>query len=171
MSLYFDWKAPLGMKISPVMSEESFENVRVLLQRIASVSPKDMIKDFLLIELGAKSVEYDEGVVDRILHNQKEALVFIAKKAVLTSQQKAVMLDFISNPEKIKEDDLHLLKWYEEHVYSTSPYDVKRLKKSRKYLQRNLSTHRNEYLLKLMDNLHYEELNEDRMILLVLCTS
>ncbi len=159
------------MRISPVMSEESFEDDRVLLQRIASVSPKDMIKDFLFIELGAKSVEYDEGVVDRILHNQKEALVFIAKKAVLTSQQKAVMLDFISNPEKMKEDDLHLLKWYEERVYSTSPYDEKRLKESRKYLQRNLSTHGNEYLLKLTDNLHYEELNEDRMILLVLCTS
>ncbi|MBN2252341.1 MAG: winged helix-turn-helix transcriptional regulator [Kosmotogaceae bacterium] len=168
MSLYFDWKAPLGMRISPVMSEESFESVQVLLQKIASISPKDMIKDFLLIGLGPRSVGYDEVIVERILEDQKEALVFLAEKAVFTPQQKAVMLDFISDPEKMKEDYLHLLQWYEEHVYSHSPYDGKRLKESCEYLERNLSTYGNDYLLKLTDNLHYEELDEDRKILLVL---
>jgi len=168
MSLYFDWKAPLGMRISPVMSEDSFESVQALLQKIALVSPKDMIKDFLLIGLGPRSVGYDEGVVDKIMDDQREALVFLAEKAVLTPQQKAVMLDFISDPEKMKDDYLHLLQWYEEHVYSTSPYDEKKLKESQEYLQRNLSTHGNGYLLKLTDNLHYEELDEDRKILLVL---
>lgn len=92
------------------MSEESFESVQVLLQRIASISPKDMIKNFLLIGLGPRSVGYDEGIVDRILENQKRSLVLLAEKAVLTPQQKAVTLDFISDPEKMKEDYLHLLQ-------------------------------------------------------------
>ncbi len=92
------------------MSEESFESVQVLLQRIASISPKDMIKNFLLIGLGPSSVGYDEGIVDRILENQKRSLVLLAEKAVLKPQQKAVMLDFISDPEKMKEDYLHLLQ-------------------------------------------------------------
>jgi len=102
-----------------------------------------MVKDFLLTGLGPRPVGYDQGVGDRILDNHKEAVVFLSEKALLTSQQKAVMLDSISDPEKMKKDHLHLLQWYEEHLYSTSLYDEKRLKESREYLQRNLYTHGN----------------------------
>lgn len=168
MKLYFDWKAPLGMRIGPVMSEESFKSVDVLLDRIASLSSREMIRDFLLIGMGPRSVGYDETMVDRILDNQQEALIFLAEKAVLTSQQKAVMLDFISDPEAMKDDFLHLLRWYEEHVYSSAPYEEERLSESAECLRRNLAEHGNHYLLKLTDNMHYEELDEDRKIFLVL---
>ena len=47
----------------------------------------------------------------RILGDQLGALVFLADKAVLSSKQKAVMLDFISSPESMKDDFLHLLLW------------------------------------------------------------
>ena len=127
-----------------------------------------MIKDFLLIGLGPRSVGYDEGIVDRILENQKGSLVLLAEKVVLTPQQKAVTLDFISDPEKMKEDYLHLLQWYEEHMHSSSPYDEKRLKESRENLQRNLSTFGNDHLLKLTDIMHNEELEEEGKMVLVL---
>ena len=53
-------------------------------------------------------------------------------------------------------------------MYSSSPYDEKRLKESRENLQKNLSTFGNDYLLKLTDIMHNEELEEEGKMVLVL---
>ena len=78
------------------------------------------------------------------------------------------MLDFISSPESMKDDFLHLLLWHGEHVYSSVQYEDELVAESRRSLERNLSTFGNDYLLKLTDNMHNEEFEEERKMVLVL---
>ncbi|HPI17030.1 MAG TPA: winged helix-turn-helix domain-containing protein [Mesotoga sp.] len=168
MDLYFNWQTPLAMRLSPIISENGLKTVDEFLKALRAVPPEDLLRDFLLIGLGPRAVGFDESIISQMLGDQQKALVFLAKKAVLTPHQKAVMLDFFSNPVSMKDDFVHLLEWYAEHIFPTISYDEGAMEESERDLIKNLQSRGEEYLLKLIDNMRYDELEDGRKILLAI---
>lgn len=166
MKVYFDWRTPLAMRLSSLISEKDLSTPEEFFQELERLSPRDILRDFLLIGLGPRSTGFDERMMEDLLQDQQKALVFLAEKVVLTPLQKTVMLDFFSSPELMKEDFGYLLRWYGEHIFPSVPYDGAEVARSEISLIKNLERKGEEYLLKLIDNMHYEELEERRKIIL-----
>ena len=166
MDLYFNWQAPLGMRVSHLISERDLSKLSEFFEEVSGVSARDMLRDFLLIGLGPRTVGFDESIIEALIEDQEKALVFLAERAVLTPHQKAIMLEFFADPNSMKEDFLYLLQWYAEHIFPSVPYSVREIGESVSALKKNLADRGEEYLLKLIDNMHYEELREERKVIL-----
>ena len=68
----------------------------------------------------------------------------------------------------MKDDFVYLLEWYAQHIFPTISYDEGDMEESERDLIKNLQSRGEEYLLKLIDNMRYDELEDGRKILLAI---
>ena len=167
MNRYFDWQAPFGMRYLSLIASGGSERIEDLILFLYNIPERDLIRDFLLLSFGPRAVKVDEKELDSILDDEERLMVFLSKKMALKMEHKVMVLEFFTNPARMKEDLIYLLEWYQENIFRKRiPYVERTLKGSIEELSSNLEKYGEPYLMRLIENMDYSEAASDRRIVL-----
>ncbi len=119
LDLFFDPETFYGLCLLRNIASARLNSVQDFLVYIGSMSTKELLKRFLATGFGTLKVNpQDDATIERLLTDDKEALVFAVDNMPVPARQKVALLDMLSDPQQVKDDLLYLLEWYMENIYS-----------------------------------------------------
>lgn len=142
---FFDYETTFGITIISELLMSNIDSVDSLIKYIKEKPAKELVKTFLNTGLGPYVKDRDFSI-DKIFDNEKEMLVFVSESMLFNTKQKALLLEFIDNPETTKEEYIYLLEWYQENIFkSISKTTSKRGREGEKLLVKYLAEYGEDY--------------------------
>lgn len=144
---FFDHETTFGLTITTELLLNNIDTVDGLIRYIKEKPAKELVKSFLNSGLGPYIKDKGNFSIDQIFDNEKEMLVFVSDSMLFNSKQKALILEFIEDPEATKEEYIYLLEWYQENIFANiSKTAEKRDGEGEKLLAKYLSEYGEDYL-------------------------
>ncbi|MFP4016203.1 MAG: ArsR/SmtB family transcription factor [Halanaerobiales bacterium] len=164
---YANMETTYCMLISGYIKQWDVSEVPSFLDRLKEVPSRDLLIRFLYSGVGPGS-DIDSDDIDHLLSNNSEIVEFINKNISFSSEEKWQVLQFITDPEKMKSEFLELLTWHYDTFYKDQERTIeKELKVYEKELADRLEKYGEEYL-KLMVPFDYNKSNKvDKITLAV----
>jgi hypothetical protein len=105
---FFGASAMIYIEINELQDAKSF------IEFLKGLPPKQILKYFLYSGYGPE-IEKDENItieeiVDRLTTDEKETLIFITQRMIHSPSEKANLLEFFEDPEKMKEEYIQPLE-------------------------------------------------------------
>lgn len=114
---FFDWETSFGLCIIHDIATEGIDTVNGFIDYVKNMPAKELLNQFIYTGFGPEIENSEEFSFDKIMEDEKEMLVFVSKSMLFSPNQKAVLYELISNPEKTKQDYLELLEWHYENNF------------------------------------------------------
>lgn len=129
-------------------------DVESFIKYTAELPCEDIIREFLNTGFGTGE-EVDRSFVERLINDEKEAVIFIDSKLSIPSRQKWELLQFFLNPKRMKDDLVELLSWYYDNIYKNELEFIDEIiKKHEVQLEEKLRRFGSDYL-KLLTGTDY----------------
>lgn len=148
LDLFFDPETFYGLCLLRNIASARLDSVDDLLKYISSMETRELMKRFLATGFGTLKVNpQDDETIDKLLTDDKEALVFAVDNMPVPARQKVVLLEILSDPQQAKDDFLYLLEWYKENIYSeVSQLAESRIKDSEKGFRKQIEKEGLQYI-------------------------
>ncbi|ACR79727.1 ArsR family transcriptional regulator [Kosmotoga olearia] len=156
MDKYFHWETSFGLCLALNIVRHDIKSVEEFINFIRNMSEKELLQHFICSGFGPiiekdEKVESFEKLIEELIDDQEKMLMFISKNLLFPVEQKAVVLEFFSDPSKAKQDYLYLLEWYYEHIFKPIEDKVKKSNQNYlRFLEGYLNDYGEEYLKKLV---------------------
>lgn len=156
MDKYFHWETSFGLCPALNIVHHDIKSVEEFIDFVKNMSEKELLQQFICSGFGPiiekdENVESFEKLIEELIDDQEKMLMFISKNLLFPVEQKAVVLEFFSDPSKAKQDYLYLLEWYYEHIFKPIEDKVKKSNQNYlRFLEGYLNDYGEEYLKKLV---------------------
>ena len=139
-------------------------STRAFLARLEQLPAQDMLQRFLYIGIGpGKDISPDD--IRKLIADDKEAVRFITDHLSFSGQEKWQVLQFIMDPESMKNDLMRLLHWHHDHIYSKVEEQITTLLQGAEAeLREKLRKYGDEYL-KLLMPVDHSNIKDPKIIL------
>lgn len=165
LKTFFNLETSFGMSLMGYSSRWN-ENTADLLSHLEDVPAENMLRRFFYSGVGpGRDVEPED--VRRLIEDDKLAVQFINEHLSFPPQEKWQVLQFVLDPESMKQDLLRLFTWYYENVYKKIEGQIHpEVVVAEKELRDRLSKYGDEYL-KLLLPIDYSRRREPEITLVV----
>lgn len=171
LGVFFSCESFFGLSFLPDIVQHEIQSINDFMKYVSGLSEKEILRHFLNIvycpELRDRSsLEVDE-VIEKLSLDDKETLMFISQSTFYSASEKAKLFDFFTSREKMKEDFIYLLQWYNENVFEEiKEYARKKQREALEQLKENVEKGGMNYLKEMqcyVSQLHYLRAKEIRL--------
>lgn len=162
LSKFFSLETAYAMTLGGYIARWNVSDTANFLKRLEDVPAQDILLRFLYYGIGpGKNISLED--ISRIMADDKEAVRFINEQLSFPPQEKWQTLQFLMDPEGMKQDLLRLLRWHYDHLYSkVGPQVDSCLRKPEQDVIDKFRKYGDEYL-KLMMPVNYSNLKDAKI--------
>lgn len=160
---FFHWETFFGMCLVRLIPSSNPQDVPEFIDYLRKLPVNEILKRFL-----STGYAPDEATVQDLLDGKVDRVKFIEEVFSIPREQKWLLLQFLTDPEKMKRDLLRLFEWYYENIFVHEIDLVESVvSQAEKELEKNLRTYGNDYLKILLKTDYSRNTRIDKILIAI----
>jgi DNA-binding transcriptional ArsR family regulator len=166
LAIFFNQETFYGMSLVGYVARWNPENIEEFLTRLEQVEALDILTRFMYSGIGPGS-DFSQEHIRSLMEQDKEVWRFINDQLSFSVQEKWQILQFVMDPETMKQDLLRLLNWHYNNIYpGQEALASRQIQGTLQELKERVQKYGEEYL-KLLIPLDYSKRKDAKITLAV----
>ncbi len=150
INLYFNPDTAFGKMLTIIVKDNNLDEIPPFIKAVERLPSDKMLNLFLASNIEKKK-DLDQQQIKKVVNGDVNAIEYINEFTSFSDEDKWQVLQFIMNPDKMKEEITLLMKWFYDNLYKEIEDDIKqKLNQYSQDLTERISRYGDEYIKLLL---------------------